>query len=85
MHRASAAGLCGPKTNEPQDVRALIIVVAVLSPAGSAVTPVGVTSQVMGKFKSLDQCKADIAVLSHLVVTNGSQAVVRLHLLVSID
>ena len=37
---------------------ALIIVIAVLSPAGSAVTPVGVTSQVIGKFKNLDQCKA---------------------------
>jgi len=37
---------------------ALIIVIAVLSPAGSAVTPVGVTSQVVGKFKNLDQCKS---------------------------
>ena len=37
---------------------ALIIVIAVLSPAGSAVTPVGVTSQVVGKFKNLDQCQA---------------------------
>jgi hypothetical protein len=37
---------------------ALIIVIAVLSPAGSAVTPVGVTSQTVGKFKNLDQCKA---------------------------
>ena len=37
---------------------ALIIVIAVLSPAGGAVTPVGVTSQVVGKFKNLDQCKA---------------------------
>ena len=36
---------------------ALIIVIAVLSPAGGAVTPVGVTSQVLGKFKNLDQCK----------------------------
>ena len=35
---------------------ALIIVIAVLSPAGGAVTPVGVTSQVLGKFKNLDQC-----------------------------
>ena len=32
---------------------ALIIVIAVLSPAGGAVTPVGVTSQVLGKFKKL--------------------------------
>jgi hypothetical protein len=37
---------------------ALIIVIAVLSPAGAAVTPVGVTSQVVGNFKGLDQCKA---------------------------
>ena len=37
---------------------ALIVVIAVLSPAGSSVTPVGVTSQVIGKFKNLDQCKA---------------------------
>ena len=36
---------------------ALIIVIAVLSPVGGAVTPVGVTSQVVGKFKNLDQCK----------------------------
>jgi hypothetical protein len=40
---------------------ALIIVIAVLSPAGSAVTPVGVTSQVVGKFKNLDECKGPIA------------------------
>ena len=37
---------------------ALIIVFVILSPAGGAVTPVGVTSQLTGKFKSLDQCKA---------------------------
>lgn len=37
---------------------ALIIVVAMLSPATGAVTPVGITSQTVGKFKSLDQCKA---------------------------
>jgi hypothetical protein len=30
---------------------ALIIVIAVLSPAGGAVTPVGVTSQVVGNLK----------------------------------
>jgi hypothetical protein len=35
----------------------LIIVIAVLSPATGAVTPVGATSQLVGKFKSLDQCK----------------------------
>lgn len=37
---------------------ALIIIVAVLSPATGAVTPVGVTSQLVGKFENLDQCKA---------------------------
>jgi hypothetical protein len=36
---------------------ALIIVISVLSPAGGAVTPVGVTSQVLGEFKNLDQCQ----------------------------
>jgi hypothetical protein len=36
---------------------ALIIVIAVLSPATGAVTPVGATSQVVGKFKNLDQCR----------------------------
>ncbi len=36
---------------------ALIIVIAVLSPAGGAVTPVGVTSQVVGKFGTLERCK----------------------------
>lgn len=37
---------------------ALILVVAMLSPATGSVTPVGVTSQTVGKFKNLDQCKA---------------------------
>ena len=37
---------------------ALIIIIAVLSPATGAVTPVGVTSQMVGKFKNLDECKA---------------------------
>jgi hypothetical protein len=37
---------------------ALILVVAVLSPATASVTPVGVTSHVVGKFKTLDHCKA---------------------------
>lgn len=37
---------------------ALIIVIAVLSPATSTVTPVGVTSQNIGTFRSLEQCKA---------------------------
>ena len=39
---------------------ALIIVIGMLSQgaAGSAVIPVGVTSQIVGKFKNLDECKA---------------------------
>jgi hypothetical protein len=37
---------------------ALIIAIAILSPATGSVTPVGVTSQIVGKFKKLDQCKA---------------------------
>ena len=38
---------------------ALIIVIGMLSQgAGSAVMPVGVTSQIVGKFKNLDECKA---------------------------
>jgi hypothetical protein len=37
---------------------ALIIVIAILSPATGSVTPVGVTSQTVGTFKTLDQCKA---------------------------
>ena len=38
----------------------LIIVIGMLSTgaSGSAVIPVGVTSQIVGKFKSLDECKA---------------------------
>ena len=39
---------------------ALIIVIGVLSsdrPAGSA-APIGVTSQIVGKFENLDECKA---------------------------
>ena len=40
---------------------ALIIVIAVLSPATGAVTPVGVGSHIVGKFKNLDQCKATAA------------------------
>ena len=36
---------------------ALIIVIGVLS-SGSSVVPIGVTSQIVGKFKNLDECKA---------------------------
>src|SRR5262249_3434390 len=35
----------------------LIIVFAILSRATGAVVPVGVTSQILAKFKTLDQCK----------------------------
>lgn len=37
---------------------ALIFVIGLLAPATGPVVPVGVTSQVVGKFKTLDQCKA---------------------------
>ena len=37
---------------------ALIIVIGMLSPATSAVVPVGLTSQVVGKFKTKEQCEA---------------------------
>ena len=37
---------------------ALIIVIGLLSPATGSVVPVGVTSQTVGKFRTLDQCKA---------------------------
>jgi hypothetical protein len=40
---------------------ALIIVIAVLSPTTGSVTPVGVGSHIVGKFKNLDQCKAAAA------------------------
>lgn len=36
---------------------ALIIVIAMLSPATAAVVPVGITSQTVGRFKDLEQCK----------------------------
>ena len=35
----------------------LILVFAILSPATGAVVPVGVTSQILAKFNTLDQCK----------------------------
>lgn len=37
---------------------ALIMVIGMLSPATSAVVPVGVTSQIVGKFKTKDECKS---------------------------
>lgn len=36
----------------------LIIVIAMLSPATGTVTPVGITSQTVGQFSDLEQCKA---------------------------
>ena len=39
----------------------LIIVIVMLSPATSTVIPVGVTSQIAGKFKTLDECQAAAA------------------------
>lgn len=36
---------------------ALIIVIGMVSPSSGAVTPVGVTSQIVGKFKTEEQCK----------------------------
>jgi hypothetical protein len=37
---------------------ALIIVIGMMSPGTGSVTPVGVTSQIVGKFKNLDECKS---------------------------
>ena len=37
---------------------AFIVVIGMLSPATGSVVPVGVTSQIVGKFTNLDQCKA---------------------------
>jgi len=37
---------------------ALILVIGMLSPSGAAVTPVGVTSQTVGTFETIDDCKA---------------------------
>jgi hypothetical protein len=54
---------------------ALIIVIAVLSPAGGAVTPVGVTSQVVGKFKNLDQCKAAASQQSVVLHIHGREVI----------
>jgi hypothetical protein len=56
---------------------ALIIVIAMLSPATGTVTPVGVTSQTIGKFKNLDECKAaankpfDGGAISDLALSRG--------------
>jgi hypothetical protein len=36
---------------------ALIVVIGVVSSGTGAVSPVGATSQVVGKFKTVDQCK----------------------------
>ena len=55
----------------------LIIVIGMLSPATGAVVPVGVTSQTVGKFKTLEQCKAAgdqpsaTGIVSDLSLTRG--------------
>ena len=36
----------------------LIVVIAVMWPASGAVTPVGVTSHIVGSFENIDECKA---------------------------
>lgn len=36
---------------------ALIITIVILSPATGGVIPVGISSQIVGKFENLDQCK----------------------------
>jgi len=35
----------------------LIVVIGMLSPASGSVVPVGITSQIVGKYESLDACK----------------------------
>jgi hypothetical protein len=56
---------------------ALILVVGMLSPATGSVVPVGVTSQTVGKFESLDECKAAAnrpiadGIISDLSLTRG--------------
>jgi hypothetical protein len=49
--------VCQPLTKGGLVMYALIIVIGVIS-SGSSVIPVGVTSQIVGKFKNLDECKA---------------------------
>jgi hypothetical protein len=56
---------------------ALIIVIAMLSPATGTVTPVGITSQTVGNFKNLDECKVagnkpfEGGVISDLTLARG--------------
>ena len=40
---------------------ALVIVIGMLTPGGGSVTPLGVTSQIVGKFKNVDECKSAAA------------------------
>jgi len=55
----------------------LIVVIGMLSPATSSVVPVGVTSQIVGKFETLDHCKAAASqplaggTISDLTLTRG--------------
>jgi hypothetical protein len=56
---------------------ALIIVIGLLSPATGSVVPVGVTSQTVGKFKTMEQCQAAAnqpmagGIVSDLSLTRG--------------
>ncbi len=56
---------------------ALVIVIGMVSPSSGAVTPVGVTSQIVGKFKTEDECKkagsrpAPGGVISELNLSRG--------------
>jgi hypothetical protein len=55
----------------------LVIVIGLLSPATGAVVPVGVTSQIVGQFENLEQCKAAASqpladgIISDLSLTRG--------------
>jgi hypothetical protein len=40
---------------------ALVIVIGMLTPGSGSVTPLGVTSQIVGKFKNVDECKSAAA------------------------
>jgi hypothetical protein len=57
MPRWASLFLSIPKTKGGLAMYALIIVIGMLSPATGSVVPVGVTSQIVGKFENVDQCK----------------------------
>jgi hypothetical protein len=64
---------------------ALIIVIGMLSPATGSVVPVGVTSQIVGKFKNVDQCKTAASqpitggTISDLSLSRGGLLVLCIH------